>query len=70
MLKEVSREVNGEELFLGTHAGDVPEGDVRLTDGKLTLAEHDAVDTWRKRYMVRRADMNLDRHKDGQKDVH
>lgn len=52
MLKEVSCEVNGEEIFLGARAGDVPEGDVSFTDDKLTLAEHDAVHTCRRRYTI------------------
>lgn len=50
MLKEVSREVNGEELCRGAHAGNVPEGHVGFTDDKLTPAEHDAVHSWRRRY--------------------
>lgn len=50
MLKEVSREVNGEEVCRGAHAGNVPEGHVGFTDDKLTPAEHDAVHSWGRRY--------------------
>lgn len=48
MLKEVSREINREEIALGAHAGHMPERNVRLTYYKLTPAEHDAVYAWKK----------------------
>lgn len=48
VLKEVSREVNGEEVALGTHTGHMPEGNVCLADYKLTPTEHDAVHAWKK----------------------
>lgn len=48
VLKEVSREVNGEEVALGTHAGHMPEGNICLAYCKLTPTEHDAVHTWKK----------------------
>lgn len=45
VLKEVSREVNREEVTLGAHTGHMPEDDVSFTYRKLTPAEHDAIYT-------------------------
>lgn len=49
ILKEVSREVNGEEVALGAHVRHVPEGDVGFAYHELSPAEHVAVHTWRSR---------------------
>lgn len=48
VLKEVSREVNGKEVALGTHTGHVPEGNICLAYYKLTATKHDAVHAWKK----------------------
>lgn len=48
VLKEVSSEVNGEEVALGAHAGHMPEGNICLAYYKLTPTEHDAVHAWNK----------------------
>lgn len=45
VLKHVSSEVDGEEVTLGAHTGNVPEGHISLTHHKLTPAEHDAIYT-------------------------
>lgn len=47
VLKEISREVNREEIALGAHAGHMPERNVRLTYYKPTAAEHDAIYAWK-----------------------
>lgn len=47
ILKQVSSEVDGEEVALGSNVCHVPEGDIGLTHDKLTLAEHDAIYIWR-----------------------
>lgn len=49
VLKQVSREVNREEITLGAHTGYMPECNLSFTYYKLTTAEHDAVYTWRRR---------------------
>lgn len=48
VLKEVSREVNREEVALGTHTGHMPEGNICLAYCKLTPTEHDAIHAWKK----------------------
>lgn len=52
VLEEVAREVNGEEVFLGAHAGNVPERHVGFADDKLTLGKHDSVHTCRRADVV------------------
>ena len=48
VLKEVSREVDRDEVTLGAHVDHVPEGDISLTHHKLAPTEHNAIHTWRK----------------------
>lgn len=46
--KEVSREVDRNEVALGAHIDHVPEGDISLAHHKLAPAEHDPIHTWRR----------------------
>lgn len=52
VLKQISREIDREEVTLGSHIGHMPEGHVCLTHDKLTSAEHDAIYTCRRRRQI------------------
>lgn len=56
VLKEVPREVNGEEITLSSHTGHMPECNIRFTDDELTAAEHDAIYTWGQRGILFKID--------------